>query len=365
MTDLQSFRQWLGRQLARETIETACESAFRAPPRDPKRREWDGTRLPRMKDDDGLPFLPGPPSELRLVFSWSHDGWNPYGNSFSGTTRSSTGFWLINMGLPLDMRYLEENIFYFGAIPGKPNGSQLNHTLDLLVDVFLAFWNPGVWYSRTAKCPARRLVKAALVPQISDVIASRQGAGRGAVNTGQFCVFCLLHHDDIECSDRAAFTPRDDEQQRAWAYAWRDAQSEDEQDTLAEAHDVRWTPLFRLPYYSATLDNIPESLHLFLEFLIQVFVRRCLRVHLVIDGVLKSEEIALKTFPRPTPAQMNNALRILISAPEGILDGPAQKKLEDMREDVLFHLCQDFGLRYAGFKRQLVMNLSEWASDLI
>ncbi|VDB87543.1 unnamed protein product [Peniophora sp. CBMAI 1063] len=361
MSVFHDFRQWLGRQLSRQIIEESGENAFRNMRRDPMRREADGTRLSEITDKDGVPWLPGPISELRFVFSWSNDGWNPYGNKLSGVTQTSTGFWLVNMALPIEIRYLEENMFYFGAVPGKPNGSRLNPTLELLVDMFVRFWEPGVWYSRTAKHPAGRLIRAILVPQISDVLASRQVAGRGAVNLKKhFCLFCLLDRDHIECSDPSLFVPRNEQQQRHFAMLWKNAASEDERKSLAKTNDIRYTPLYRLPYHRATLDNIPESLHLFFEFLIQVYVRHCLRVHLVVDGQELSEVIKEPKHPRPSPASVNAALQILRSAPDGVLSPSAERKLEAMSEDVLFHLCKDFGLRYAGFKRQLVLNLAEW-----
>ncbi|VDB95794.1 unnamed protein product [Peniophora sp. CBMAI 1063] len=361
VTVLHQFKHWLGRQLSRLVIENACEEAFTSPPEDPMRREKDGTRVWLIRDSDGTAYLPGPPSELRTVFSWSNDGWNPYGNKLSGVSRTSTGFWLINMGLPLDIRYLEENMFYFGAVPGKPNGSRLNPTLDILVNAFLEFWSPGVWYSRTAKRPAGRLIRSALIPQISDVIASRQAAGRGAVNLKRhFCLFCLLNRDHIECSDRATFEPRDDELQRAQALLWKDAASEDDRKTLEKENDIRYTPMFRLPYHRATLDNIPEPLHLFYEYLLQVVIRHCLRIHYVVDGQELSEVIKDPKHPRPPPPAMNVALTILREAPDGELSKTALNKLEACSEDVLWNLCQDYDLRHAGFKRQLVLNLAAW-----
>ncbi|KDQ52401.1 hypothetical protein JAAARDRAFT_50302 [Jaapia argillacea MUCL 33604] len=70
-------------------------------------------------------------------------------------------------------------MYLVGVIPGpnKPLVNQINHTLQLVVDNLLEFWDPGVWFSRTANYDLGRLIMAALVPLVADMLAARQVRG--------------------------------------------------------------------------------------------------------------------------------------------------------------------------------------------
>ena len=55
---------------------------------------------------------------------------------------SSTGIWMVLLNLPPHLRYLEENIYVAGVIPGpsKPSNDQLNHYLELIVREAKELW---------------------------------------------------------------------------------------------------------------------------------------------------------------------------------------------------------------------------------
>ncbi|EJD33864.1 hypothetical protein AURDEDRAFT_21509, partial [Auricularia subglabra TFB-10046 SS5] len=59
------------------------------------------------------------------------------------------------LNLPMHLRYLEENMYLAGIVPGPnaPTLDQLNHVLVPLVDDFCEAWNPGVYITRTAGRP--------------------------------------------------------------------------------------------------------------------------------------------------------------------------------------------------------------------
>ncbi|KAI0031577.1 hypothetical protein K488DRAFT_51800, partial [Vararia minispora EC-137] len=113
----QNFRIWLGRLLLRPGFEQLVESAFRHGPRDPMLGIGDGRILRNVCGADGLPFLPGPSSELRLAFTYSMDGFNPFGMKPAKQQVSSTAIWLILLNLPLELQYRSEYMFLAGIVP--------------------------------------------------------------------------------------------------------------------------------------------------------------------------------------------------------------------------------------------------------
>ena len=75
----QSMRHWLGRMLSRKEIETWLQESRSGDPHDPMRDVFDGLALQKFKAPwENHPFLLAPNDELRLVFSLSVDGFNPF-----------------------------------------------------------------------------------------------------------------------------------------------------------------------------------------------------------------------------------------------------------------------------------------------
>ncbi len=164
---------------------------------------WDAGHLSKILLTKGERFLPGPADEMRLAFSFSMDSFNPYHMKEAKQTVSSTAIWLILLNLPPHLRYRPENMFLAGIIPGpkKPSLSDINHSLELLVDVLLEFFEPGVWYSRTARHSQGCRVRAILVPIVSDMLAARQAGGFASPTATNFCTCCNLRIQDIENLD--------------------------------------------------------------------------------------------------------------------------------------------------------------------
>ncbi|KZV62297.1 hypothetical protein PENSPDRAFT_591602 [Peniophora sp. CONT] len=358
----QDFKLWLGRQLLRPVIERHLQNARFRVKEDPMRGIRDGDRAHRLCYSNGATFLPGPDHETRILVSWSTDGWNPYFDKSANANTSSTGFWLILNDLPDDLKYLPENVFFVGAVPGKPKGSRLNPVLGLIARCLLVFWSPGVRYSRTALHPAGRTVRVALTPQFSDVIATRQSAGRGAVNVAPFCMFCELDISDLEIHlDHASWTKRDGQKTRELAQAWKNAKTSKERRDLESLHDIRYTALDELPYYDYVADNAIEYLHL-RENIIQRWVREFLRVRFIVDGKRKSQEYKDNEEPRPQLHELRFALDML----RGATNEDRLKRLHEhltakkTLKRIAYHLCKDHGLRYAGTKEVLARTLVVW-----
>ncbi|EIW56595.1 uncharacterized protein TRAVEDRAFT_127957, partial [Trametes versicolor FP-101664 SS1] len=130
----QSLKHWLGRMLCRTEIETWL-----------KKRRWNHGRATMPMTDvfhgialqslygpePGQAFLDSPLHEMRLVFALSADGFNPYQMKEAKHSVTSTAVYMICLNLPENLRYLPENLYLAGVIPGptKPSTSQINHFL--------------------------------------------------------------------------------------------------------------------------------------------------------------------------------------------------------------------------------------------
>ncbi|KAF9035497.1 hypothetical protein BJ165DRAFT_1355632, partial [Panaeolus papilionaceus] len=129
----QPLKYWLGRMLSRPDIEEYIEHSQTIEP------STDGiiddiwtSPLPRsLIGHDGQPFFPGPPGISCLLFSFSLDGFDPLTNKAAHTQISSTGIWLVLLNLPRHLRYLHQNIYHAGIVPGrhKPSAEEINSYL--------------------------------------------------------------------------------------------------------------------------------------------------------------------------------------------------------------------------------------------
>jgi hypothetical protein len=208
-----------------------------------------------LKDASGRPFYPGPSTEGQLVFSLSVDSFDPFGNKTAKQSISSTGIWLVLLNLPWYLRYLPQNMYVAGIIPGphKPSTDKLRHYLQLVVNDLMKFWEPGVFFSRTYMYHLGRLFIAMLIPVVCDMLAARQVIGYASAPTAHyFCMLCELDINNIHVLDQQEWPQKDPSHIRRFAMLWRDAKNEADQKIIFEACRWRWSPLFDLPYWNPT-----------------------------------------------------------------------------------------------------------------
>lgn len=179
----QDLKSWVGRLLSRPGMEDMLDSCWEpaAPPSSPRSNVpdiWSSRVFETLKDSTGAPFYPGPNGEGRLVFSLSVDSFNPFHNKTAKQSVSSTGIWMVLLNLPQHLRYLHENMYVAGIIPGpdKPSKEDIYAYIELVMKDLLEFWCPGFRFSRTAKEALGRLFKAILVPLVCDMLGARQGS---------------------------------------------------------------------------------------------------------------------------------------------------------------------------------------------
>jgi hypothetical protein len=362
--EAQDLKQWVGRLLSRPAIEEQVFGAFRRPRREYMEDMWDAGHLCKILLKEGERFLPGPANETRLAFSFSMDSFNPFHMKEAKQTVSSTAIWLILLNLPPHLRYRPDNMFLAGIIPGpkKPSLSDSNHCLKLLVDVLLEFFDPGVWYSRTARHGQGCRVRAILVPVVSDMLAARQAGGFASPTATTFCTCCNLRIQDIENLDRGTWPERDVVQQIQHAKRWREAESLEEQERLFRNYGVRWSPLLDLPYWDPVLFTAIEPMHLFDTGLFQTHCRQVWKIDVSALGGDGSQSAGAMAVPRPSNSDMEKWYEVIRAA-----KNPAKLREQlsgrECVRDVLWHICSDHNLRRAGNKGQLAASIVEWVSN--
>jgi len=309
----QDLKQWVGWLLSRPAIEEEVFKAFRRPRKTQMEDAWDMGHLCRILLDTNKQFLPGPIDETRLAFSFSMDSFNPYHMKEAKQMVSSTALWLTLLSLPSHLRYRPENMFLAGIIPGprKPSLSDVNHSIQLLVDVLLEFFCPGVWYSRTAKHSHGHRVWAILVPVVADMLAAQQVGGFASSTATFFCTLCNLNIQDIENIDRHTWPKRNVKEHGQFARQWRDAQTTKEQETLFKEHGLRWSPLLDLPYWNPILFTAIEPMHVFDAGLFQTHCRQVWGIDTIAlsgDGLTPQSATDV---PRPSDSELGEWYEVI------------------------------------------------------
>lgn len=320
---------------------------------------WDGEVLGAFLGPDGKPFWKQSASETRLVFGLAIDGFNPYQSKTAKQKVTSTAIYLICFDLPLHLRYLPENMYLVGVIPGpgKPSLEQINPFLELVVDDLLEFWSPGVWYSRTLQHSSRHLVRAALVPLICDILAARQVAGMGSHAFTYFCSFCYLKLEDIENLDKASWSVRTCEAHKECAQRWKDAPTVEAREKIFEESGVRWSELLRLPYWDPIRFTVVDSMHNLYLGLVKTHCRDVWGMQIdAEDGDAYSNPKKAPP-PRPSAEEMSTGSSVLYSG--------SFSELSKCRKGVLWHLCQERDLRRAGTVKMLAKELDKWVGPSV
>ncbi|OBZ77594.1 hypothetical protein A0H81_02219 [Grifola frondosa] len=234
---------------------------------------------------------------------------------------TSTAMYMVCLNLPPHLRYLPENVYLAGVIPGpgKPHLDQLNHFLALIVDELVDFWDPGVEYSRACNFVSGCRALAALVPLVCDVPATRQVAGLGSHNHTYFCSSCRLRSEEIENLEPSTWPPRDLEFHRRSAEEWRTAESVAEREAAFERNGgIRYSELLRLPYWDPTRYVMIDSMHDLYLGIIKNHIREIWGISVNADDG-NAEQVAKPSPPRPDAKQMADATHCLIYGSESML----------------------------------------------
>nr|GAT58598.1 predicted protein [Mycena chlorophos] len=236
-------------------------------------------------------MFPGPvPNELfiqrgdrmRLAFEILVDFFNPHGLRKRGNHDSVGILALANLNLPDNKRYKPEFMWVSVILgPREPNHDQIGAYLQPVIDEFVEGWTHGIHLSRVGGSEGPVRVDLTMALTVNDLPATRKILGLAGVGSNHVCTICKckgadnVHRADTEHPDWAL---RNREELFRWTCAWRDAASQAERDRIFKDHGVRWSELWRLPYWDPTRMGVVDTMHCILEGVVHYHCRRVLRI---------------------------------------------------------------------------------------
>lgn len=218
--------------------------------------------------------------KVRLAFAMHVDFFNPNGNKKRGNHDSIGVISLANLNLPETIRYLPEHIFLLGIIPGpnEPTLEEINHYIRPIINQLEIGWKSGFHISRTADAPEYgEDVEVAVVLSVNDLPAARKVAAMAGVGAHFYCTVCDCYGlDTMYNTNIESWGGRNVLQLRRQAEAWRDAETLKERKKILTDYGVRWSELWRLPYWDPTRMLVVDSMHCILEGLVHYHCRHVL-----------------------------------------------------------------------------------------
>ncbi|PIL30343.1 hypothetical protein GSI_07528 [Ganoderma sinense ZZ0214-1] len=266
---MHSFEDYLGVLFANPVTEAYIMRPrdMTAPAPSIVKTPHDAEFLRNLKGHDGELFYAEKDAgreEARLTFALCVDFFATEGMHVRGPTTSLGIIALACLDLPIEIRYKPEYMFLFAIIPGptEPSLTELNHYIDPLVTIMLESWVHGLRLTRTALKSEGRTARCGIALVVCDLPAARKTSQLAASTSMIFCSVCNCwdvrdHRGHIIREwrklrgryDYEQWQPRDIEVLRKAAADWRDAPSVSDQEKIFAVHGVRWSPLWRLPYW--------------------------------------------------------------------------------------------------------------------
>ena len=225
----------------------------------------DGSIVAEVIGPDGAVFCDGMQrSELRLLWSFSADWFNPYFNKTAGKAASIGVVSMSCINLPPALQFEGTNMYLAAIIPGpnEPPEDAINEYLKPIAAALKRSWLHGTYYSATPSHPNGRMERSAIGLAVFDLLARAKVVGHKS-HSGKacFCGLCLLSKDKINEIDYTRWPKRDRDMWMEQALAWRDATSKKKRKALFDQNGVRWSPLLELPYFDPTTMVVVDSMH--------------------------------------------------------------------------------------------------------
>ncbi|KAF7333828.1 Glycoside hydrolase family 92 protein [Mycena venus] len=292
--------------------------------------------LKTFKDRDGIDlFINRGGKRMRLVFAISMDFFPPFGSRKRSNSNSIGLIYIYCLNLKLSVRHNPENV-HVSIIPGlsTPHKEQINPYLRPTIDAALLGWNRGIHLSTTGTQPATgRIVDLAFVLAANDLPAARQLAGAAAHNAHIYCTCCECRgRSTVYNTDFENWVKRNVDELRGYAEAWRDANTQAERDAIYKAYGVRWSEMWRLPYWDPCRMLVVDPMHCVLEGLVHYHSREVLQLNL---------GDATKTI-KSAPAYLYNFPSLDTEVPDKCkLKPPQEKHVLDIYKLLVHQLCDD------------------------
>ncbi|OJT06781.1 hypothetical protein TRAPUB_2364, partial [Trametes pubescens] len=229
--------------------------------------------------DGKCTFFVDDQTEYRLPFAFHVDSFNIEGLRLRGASSSSTVISMAPLWLPVELRHKAENMYLAAIIPGprEPSLEALNYYLRPIMDSLVISWKRGVYHSRVATEPHGCVSRSAVVAAVMDLVAARKTSQLASHSAHIYCTVCTCSGLDTRGrTDYTNWKPRDPAEMRKQAEAWRDAASKSDREKLFHLHGVRWSELWRLPYWDPTRQLVVDSMHCIFEGLVPYHFRELL-----------------------------------------------------------------------------------------
>jgi hypothetical protein len=303
-------------------------------------------------------------NETRLLFTISIDWMNPYGVKAAGVSASVGVIALCCVNLPIEIRYKPENLVLAGIIPGpkEPPLDTINYFLEPLIDDFLTLWHRGtqpVSSSLETTTPGP-IVRAALLALVTDMPASKKVAGNLSHWADKFCSLCLLDRIDIANLSVDHWPMRDCKTHREQAFAWLNGDRATRKE-LQAGSGVRYSELFRLPYWDPTRQVVIDIMH-------NLFLGIIKRHYMVVFGMAdesNGKKGGAHLYKEPNPNKFRKGRRLLNIRDESSTQAEALRVNCTWAD--LFGLSAECGvslnpIRHANTKASMAEALENWVS---
>ncbi len=295
----------------------------------------DGSAVLKIQGPDGKPFLDGlKRTELRLLWTFSVDWFNPYTNKAAGKSASIGSIALTCVNLPPSLQYDSTYMYLAGIIPGpnEPPEDACNHYILPITRALNRAWRDGTFYSSTPLHANGRFERSAVVTCIFDMPGARKvGAQASHSSENHFCNLCTLPRKFINNIDIDNWIRRDCVSLKSHAEQWRDAPSRKEQKRLFAKNGVRWSALWELEYFDPTTMIVVDSMHNLFLGLVHYHFRYVIGI--------SEEDLAQGPIKLPTAEELAKATSLLRKP------AASQSQLQQIRVPTLKTLCEKHNLR--------------------
>ncbi|KAF7325266.1 hypothetical protein MSAN_02516500 [Mycena sanguinolenta] len=337
------FLDYLARLLSdpenERMMDEVCDDAVNTKPsdRDFVQDVFQAEFVQSFKDRDGIVlFIKRAGKRMRLLFSISMDFFPPFGSRKRSNSNSIGLIKVSCLNLRLIVRDKPENVFVV-VVPGpsSPSKGEINPYLRPIIDVAVVGWNRGIHFSSTGTEPdTGRIVDLAFVLSANDLPAARQLAGAAAHNAHIYCTCCQGRgRSTVYNTDFSTWNTRDRDQMRSCAEAWRDAETLAEREQIYQEHGIRWSEMWRLPYWDPTRMLPPDPMHTVLEGLVHYHCRRVLKLNL----------LDAKKFDKSPPAYQYDFPSLDAAAPADwdMTKDIHQKSVEDIYKLLVYQISEN------------------------
>ncbi|TFK45437.1 hypothetical protein OE88DRAFT_1639914, partial [Heliocybe sulcata] len=213
--------------------------------------------------------------EVRACFSLNVDGFSTEGDT-RGPKKSSSIISMCCLNLDVELMSKPENVYLVGVIPGpkEPSTTELNNFVRFFIDVFVISWHRGHHFSRSASSSTGRLVRSAITIVVNDLPAARRLAQAAGASSCWICTICqLFGKHNASATNYSDWQKRDVSELQKQAYEWKDAKDTKAREEVFEHTGMRWSEMWRLPYWDMTRQLVPEPMHTLYLNLTKHFMR--------------------------------------------------------------------------------------------